>query len=84
MVFLRWLFVLHLHFQGCFLLYALGTFTGFTAQVGNFEFPSRSLMKIVGFGAGGYASIPNYGLIAESTIPPERLPRHKLIQGVPF
>ncbi len=42
------------------------------------------IMRVVGFGAGAYASIPNYGLIAESTIPPEGIPRHKLIEAVPF
>jgi len=42
------------------------------------------LLKIFGYGAGMYISIPNYGLFAESTIPESELPRHVFIKGVPW
>jgi hypothetical protein len=42
------------------------------------------LLKIFGYGAGAYISIPNYGLLDESTIPDTEIARHVLIKGVPF
>ncbi len=42
------------------------------------------LLKIFGYGAGMYISIPNYGLVAESTILESQLPRHVFIKGVPW
>jgi hypothetical protein len=42
------------------------------------------LLKIFGYGGGAYVSIPNYGLLNESTIPETEMPRHVLIKGVPF
>jgi hypothetical protein len=36
------------------------------------------------YGAGAYVSIPNFGLIAEATIPASAQPRHTLIEVVPF
>lgn len=42
-----------------------------------------TLLKIFGYGAGAYISIPNYGLIAEATMPEHQLPRHVFIKAVP-
>lgn len=42
------------------------------------------LLKIFGYGAGAYISIPNYGLLDESTIPESGMPRHVFIKGVPM
>ncbi len=42
------------------------------------------LLKIFGYGAGAYISIPNFGLLDESTIPPSGMPRHVFIKGVPM
>ena len=42
------------------------------------------LLKILAFGVATYISIPNYGLLSESTIPNEGLPRHVFIKSVPF
>lgn len=42
------------------------------------------LLKIFGYGAGTYISIPNYGLIDESSIPDSGLARHVFIKGVPM
>jgi hypothetical protein len=42
------------------------------------------VFKVLGFGAGAYVSIPNYGLIREDTISIEVFPRHQLISNVPL
>lgn len=42
------------------------------------------LLKMFGYGAGTYISIPNYGLIEESTIRDYQMYRHVLIKGVPL
>lgn len=42
------------------------------------------LLAIFGFMAGGYISIPNYGLIAESTIPEGGKTRHDIVSNLPF
>jgi hypothetical protein len=42
------------------------------------------LLKIFGYGAVLYISIPNYGLLDESTLPEKELSRHVLIKAVPF
>ena len=47
------------------------------------QHPNIILKIIFGFMLGTYVSIPNYGLVAESTIPPEALPKHNLISMLP-
>lgn len=42
------------------------------------------LLKIFGYPAVAYISIPNYGLVDESTIPESGMPRHVFIKGVPM
>src|SRR5579862_3275045 len=42
------------------------------------------LLKIIGFGAGAYVSIPNYGLFREDSIPSEMEWRHTLISYLPL
>jgi len=42
------------------------------------------LLKIFGYGAGAYISVPNYGLLAESAIPDYEMTRHVFIKGVPM
>jgi hypothetical protein len=42
------------------------------------------LPRIIGYGAGAYVSIPAYGLIQESTIPPSALGRHRLVNNFPL
>lgn len=46
--------------------------------------PNIFLKLIFGFMLGLYVSIPNYGLLNESTIPPEAYRRHDLIRLVPI
>jgi hypothetical protein len=41
------------------------------------------LLKIFGYGAGAYVSVPNYGLLDESSIPDYKMPRHVFIKGAP-
>jgi hypothetical protein len=48
------------------------------------QFPNIILKIIMGFGAGSYVSIPNFGLLSQATIPDEALPRHTLISGLPL
>ena len=48
------------------------------------QHPHWILKFIFGFALGAYVSIPNYGLVAESTIPPEAIKRHNLISLLPM
>jgi len=41
------------------------------------------LLKIFGYGAGVYVSVPNYGLFNEGTLPDSLRGRHLLIQVLP-
>ena len=41
------------------------------------------LLRIFGYGAGMYISVPNFGLVSESTIPAHGRFRHDFIRGVP-
>jgi hypothetical protein len=42
------------------------------------------LLIVVAFGTASYIAIPNYGLLNESSIPNEGLPRHVFIKSVPL
>jgi hypothetical protein len=42
------------------------------------------IVKIIGYGSAAYVSIPNYGLIAEHTIPSDKVARHSLISNLPL
>ena len=46
--------------------------------------PNLILKIIFGYGFGLYISIPNYGLLNESSIPLIKKNRHLLIKAVPF
>ena len=39
---------------------------------------------IFGYGQGAYAAVPNYGLLQESSIPPEAMLRHQILWTVPL
>jgi hypothetical protein len=42
-----------------------------------------TVLKIIMYGAGGYISIPNYGLFREDTIPYEAQAKHQFITALP-
>jgi hypothetical protein len=46
--------------------------------------PHWILQWVFGFGVGAYVSSPNYGLIAQGSIPDHAMPRHTLITSLPF
>lgn len=46
--------------------------------------PHWILKWIFGFAQGAYVSIPNFGLLAESTIPEHAMLRHEFISNVPL
>ena len=46
--------------------------------------PKIFLKIIFGFALGAYVAIPNYGLLAESTIPEHAKERHLLISNIPL
>jgi len=46
--------------------------------------PNIVLRILMGFGVGAYVSKPNYGLVAESTIHGDAMPRHVLISNLPL
>jgi hypothetical protein len=41
------------------------------------------LLKIYGYGAGMYVSVPNFGLVNENSIPAYGRARHDFLRGVP-
>jgi len=41
-------------------------------------------LKVFGYGAGAYISIPNFGLLDENTVPPSGMSRHVFIKGIPM
>ncbi len=46
--------------------------------------PNVLLKWILGFALAAYVSIPNYGLVAEATIPEDELARHNMLYVMPF
>jgi MFS family permease len=50
----------------------------------NWQHPYWILKIIFGFALGGYVAMPNVGLVAESSIPPNARQRHLLISLLPF
>lgn len=46
--------------------------------------PHWILKWIFGFAQGAYVSVPNFGLVAESTIPDEVKPKHEIISNAPL
>ena len=46
--------------------------------------PHWILKCIFGFALGAYVSMPNHGLVAESTIPPDAVKRHELVSLLPL
>ncbi len=48
------------------------------------EFNPGTIARIFAYGAGAYASIPNFGLFAEALIPAAVQGRHHLIKVTPF
>jgi hypothetical protein len=48
------------------------------------QHPFWLLKYILGFGMGAYVAVPNYGLLNESTIPPEEIRRHERISLLPL
>jgi hypothetical protein len=46
--------------------------------------PHWILKSIFGFAFGAYVSMPNFGLVDESTIPPHAIKRHELVSLLPL
>jgi hypothetical protein len=46
--------------------------------------PHWALKYLLGFALGAYVAVPNFGLVAESTIPPHAIKRHELISMLPL
>jgi hypothetical protein len=46
--------------------------------------PNVYMRWIMGYSLGAYVAVPNFGLIAEDTIPPEGQDRHSMISNVPL
>jgi len=63
------------------ILWGMGTAFGFRLVVIGLR--PNIILAIIGFMAGGYISIPNYGLIAESTIPEGVSVRHEIVSSLP-
>ena len=47
------------------------------------QHPNIIVKVIFGFLLGAYVAVPNYGLVAESTIPPHAMPKHNMIFTLP-
>lgn len=61
-----------------------GISIAFLVQLSMVHFHPGWVLKVLGYGAGAYMSIPNYGLLLESTIPGNVLPRHRIISRAPL
>jgi hypothetical protein len=63
-----------------------GALIGFALHTLFQEFNPGTIAKVFAYGAGAYVSVPNYGLIAEASIPEGTVFqfRHLLIQLVPW
>lgn len=48
------------------------------------QHPNIIVKIIFGFLLGAYVATPNYGLVAEFSIPPHAMPKHKMIFTLPF
>lgn len=48
------------------------------------QHPHWILKWIFGFALGSYVSIPNYGLLQESSIPDHAMLQHSLISNLPY
>ncbi len=46
--------------------------------------PNVIVKTIFGYGVGAYVSVPNYGLVDDSTVPEYKLSRHQLISLLPW
>lgn len=46
--------------------------------------PHWMLKWIFGYAQGAYASVPNFGLIADATVPPEAMRRHLMVSYLPL
>jgi len=46
--------------------------------------PNFWIKLIIGYGFGSYVSIPNYGLVNQSTIPDNIMPRHTMLYLLPL
>ena len=46
--------------------------------------PNIFIKLIIGYGFGSYVSIPNYGLVNQSTIPVTAMPRHTILYLLPL
>lgn len=49
----------------------------------SFQHPNLVLTIIFGYLLGAYVAVPNYGLVAESSIPPHAMPKHNMIFTLP-
>ena len=50
----------------------------------NWQEPGTILRWVMGYALGAYVAVPNYGLLNESTIPPEAALRHQLVFLLPL
>jgi hypothetical protein len=48
------------------------------------QHPGTVVKWILGYLLGAYVAIPNFGLVAEPTIPDHALSRHRLVGNLPF
>jgi hypothetical protein len=46
--------------------------------------PGAMLRWVMGYALGAYVAIPNFGLLDETTVPPEATPCHVLLKAVPL
>src|SRR3984885_16332813 len=64
------------------LIWGLGTAYGLRAFI--VATHPGLILKIYGYGAGAYVSIPNYGLLDENSVPDDIIRQHVIIKSVPF
>lgn len=50
----------------------------------SWQHPHWALKYVLGYAQGAYVAIPNFGFVAESTIPPHAMKRHELLCHLPL
>lgn len=61
-----------------------GCVVAFAVRAAVTAYQPHIILKVIAYLEGAYLAIPNYGLIAPATIPPDGVGRHGIVSNVPL